>query len=36
MPLKAIAGVLEVTESWVSLLHTRAMVNLQRSLAAQY
>lgn len=36
MPLKAIAGVLEVTESWVSLLHTRAMVNLQRSLSAQY
>jgi RNA polymerase sigma factor for flagellar operon FliA len=35
MPLKDIARVLEVTESWVSLLHTRAMVNLQRALAGQ-
>lgn len=36
MALKEIAHVLEVTESWVSLLHTRAMVNLQRTLAATY
>jgi RNA polymerase sigma factor for flagellar operon FliA len=36
MALKEIARVLEVTESWVSLLHTRAMVNLQRTLSATY
>lgn len=35
MPLKEIARVLEVTESWVSLLHTRSMVLLQRTLAGQ-
>ena len=35
MALKEIARVLEVTESWVSLLHTRAMVTLQRTLAGQ-
>lgn len=35
MALKEIARALEVTESWVSLLHTRAMVNLQRTLAGQ-
>lgn len=35
MTLKDIAKVLEVTESWVSLLHTRAMVVLQRTLAGQ-
>jgi hypothetical protein len=26
---------LEVTESWVSLLHTRAMVRLQQALTGQ-
>lgn len=35
MSLKEIASVLEVTESWVSLLHTRAMVTLQRTLSGQ-
>lgn len=35
LSLKEIASVLEVTESWVSLLHTRAMVTLQRTLAGQ-
>jgi RNA polymerase sigma factor for flagellar operon FliA len=35
MTLKDIAGVLQVTESWISLLHTRAMVCLQRTLAGQ-
>jgi len=27
--------VLQVTESWISLLHTRAMIVLQRTLAGQ-
>ena len=35
MTLKTIAEVLEVTESWVSFLHTRAMVVLQRTLSGQ-
>lgn len=35
MTLREIAGVLEVTESWVSLLHTRAMVRLQQALTGQ-
>jgi RNA polymerase sigma factor for flagellar operon FliA len=35
MSLKDIALVLQVTESWISLLHTRAMVVLQRTLAGQ-
>lgn len=35
MALKEIARVLEVTESWVSLLHTRALIDLQRTLAGQ-
>lgn len=35
MSLKEIAVVLQVTESWVSLLHTRAMVVLQRTLTGQ-
>lgn len=34
MTLKEIAKVLQVTESWVSLLHTRSMVLLQRTLSA--
>jgi RNA polymerase sigma factor for flagellar operon FliA len=33
LSLKYIASVLGVTESWVSLLHTRALVVLQRTLA---
>jgi RNA polymerase sigma factor for flagellar operon FliA len=36
LALKEIAALLDVTESWVSLLHTRAMVTLQRTLAAAY
>jgi RNA polymerase sigma factor for flagellar operon FliA len=36
MALKEIARLLEVTESWVSLLHTRAMVSLQRTLSAAF
>ena len=36
MALKEIAKLLDVTESWVSLLHTRAMVSLQRTLTAAY
>ena len=35
MSLKDIAAVLQVTESWISLLHTRSMVVLQRTLAGQ-
>lgn len=35
MSLKDIAAVLQVTESWISLLHTRAMIVLQRTLAGQ-
>jgi len=35
MSLKDIALVLQVTESWISLLHTRAMIVLQRTLAGQ-
>lgn len=35
MSLKDIAAVLRVTESWISLLHTRAMIVLQRTLAGQ-
>lgn len=35
MSLKDIAKVLQVTESWISLLHTRAMIVLQRTLAGQ-
>jgi RNA polymerase sigma factor for flagellar operon FliA len=35
MSLKEIACVLGVTESWISLLHTRAMVMLQRTLSGQ-
>jgi RNA polymerase sigma factor FliA len=35
MSLKDIAVVLQVTESWISLLHTRAMIVLQRTLAGQ-
>lgn len=35
MSLKDIAKVLAVTESWVSLLHTRSMVLLQRTLSGQ-
>jgi RNA polymerase sigma factor for flagellar operon FliA len=35
MSLKDIAVVLDVTESWISLLHTRSMVVLQRTLAGQ-
>jgi RNA polymerase sigma factor FliA len=35
MSLKDIAVVLDVTESWISLLHTRSMVILQRTLAGQ-
>jgi RNA polymerase sigma factor FliA len=33
MSLKSIAEVLQVTESWISLLHTRSMVILQRTLS---
>jgi len=36
MALKEIARLLDVTESWVSLLHTRAMVALQRTLIAAF
>lgn len=36
MMLRDIAVVLGVTDSWVSHLHTRCMVSLQRALAAQY
>jgi RNA polymerase sigma factor for flagellar operon FliA len=36
MTLRDIALVLQVTDSWVSHLHTRSMVLLQRALAAQY
>ncbi len=36
VPLKGIAESLGVTESWVSHLHTKVMVRLQRTLAAQY
>lgn len=36
MTLKAIAAELEVTDSWISHLHTRAMVSLQRVMAAQF
>lgn len=36
LTFKLIASTLEVTESWVSHLHTRAMVNLQRTMSAQY
>lgn len=36
MMLKDIARVLHVTDSWVSHLHTRAMVSLQRVMSAQY
>jgi len=36
MTLRDIATVLQVTDSWVSHLHTRSMVLLQRALAAQY
>lgn len=36
MSLRDIAEVLRVTDSWVSHLHTRSMVLLQRALAAQY
>jgi len=35
MSLKDIAAVLQVTESWISLLHTRSMIYLQRTLAGQ-
>jgi len=35
MSLKSIAEVLQVTESWISLLHTRSMVILQRTLSGQ-
>lgn len=35
MSLKDIAIVLDVTESWISLLHTRSMIILQRTLAGQ-
>lgn len=35
MSLKEIAGVLSVTESWISLLHTKAMIQLQRTLSGQ-
>lgn len=36
MPFKEIAKVLGVTESWVSHLHTRGLVRLQRVLSAAY
>jgi RNA polymerase sigma factor for flagellar operon FliA len=36
MMLKDIARVLRVTDSWVSHLHTRAMVSLQRAMSAQF
>ena len=36
MMLKDIARVLKVTDSWVSHLHTRAMVSLQRAMSAQF
>lgn len=36
MTLREIAEILRVTDSWVSHLHTRSMVLLQRALAAQY
>lgn len=36
MMLKDIARVLQVTDSWVSHLHTRSMVNLQRIMAGQF
>jgi len=36
VPLKEIAEHLGVTESWVSHLHTKVMVRLQRSLTAQF
>lgn len=36
MRLKDIAGVLHVTDSWVSHLHTRSLVSLQRTLTGQY
>lgn len=36
MPFKQIAQTLGVTESWVSHLHTRGMVRLQRILSARY
>jgi RNA polymerase sigma factor for flagellar operon FliA len=35
MSLKDIAVLLQVTESWISLLHTRAMIVLQRTMAGQ-
>lgn len=35
MSLKVIAEILQVTESWISLLHTRSMVCLQRTLSGQ-
>lgn len=35
-PFKDIAGILGVTESWVSHLHTRGLVRLQRVLSAAY
>lgn len=35
MSLKEIAVVLQVTESWISLLHTRSMVMLQRALSGE-
>lgn len=36
MPFKDIAQTLGVTESWVSHLHTRGMVRIQRILSARY
>lgn len=36
VPLKKIAQTLGVTESWVSHLHTKVMVRLQRTLAGQF
>ena len=36
LTFKHIAQVLQVTESWVSHLHTRAMVRVQRTMSAQY
>jgi RNA polymerase sigma factor for flagellar operon FliA len=36
LPFKEIARILGVTESWVSHLHTRGMVRLQRVLSAKY
>lgn len=36
LPLRTIAGLLGVTDSWVSHLHTKALVGLQRAMSAQY